>query len=324
VLNLSINHGRWLLDETYYLLIIVMLLNIIFGIIIDTFSSLRLQKLARMEDTVGVCFICGIEKQIFDRASDEPDGFKKHVKLDHNMWNYLYFIFLLWEQDKDDDDGMEQYVRRALEADEISWFPLNKAICLDHSATDEELILAEINNKMKLLESSLAQRITNFEVEVNSIMEQISAATKIEYKSGEVKTGIADFLIAQQALQKQMHDGTETVAESILPKGLNESGDDGDDEDASFVEVDDMADAVEEDGFQSVVIMDAMMTDLMTSEMDSRTYLDSDTGEGLGAVEDRDSSEVSMSEEEVLRVHNIESEEDEYLGNEYLLPFQIA
>ncbi|KAJ1428063.1 hypothetical protein B484DRAFT_450044, partial [Ochromonadaceae sp. CCMP2298] len=112
VMELSIG-SRWLIDSAYFLVVIVMMLNIIFGIIIDTFSSLRANKNRRAQDTRGVCFICGISKQVFDRASDEPDGFKTHVKLDHNMWNYLYFIFMLWEQDKDDDDGLEQYVRRA-------------------------------------------------------------------------------------------------------------------------------------------------------------------------------------------------------------------
>jgi inositol 1,4,5-triphosphate receptor type 3 len=72
------------------------------------------EKLERNRDTLEVCFICGINKQVFDRASDEPEGFKTHIKVDHNMWNYLYFIFMLWEQDKDDDDGLEQYVRRAI------------------------------------------------------------------------------------------------------------------------------------------------------------------------------------------------------------------
>ena len=109
-------------------MVLIILLNVIFGIIIDTFGSLRNAKAVRERDTSELCFICGIEKQIFDRASDEPNGFLTHIKIDHNMWNYLYFIVLLWEQDKDDDDGLELYVRRAIEADEITWFPIRKAM----------------------------------------------------------------------------------------------------------------------------------------------------------------------------------------------------
>ncbi|KAJ1386101.1 hypothetical protein B484DRAFT_302257, partial [Ochromonadaceae sp. CCMP2298] len=69
---------RLLLDLSFYCIVIVILLNVIFGIIIDTFSSLRVNKLERTRDTLEVCFICGINKQVFDRASDEPEGFKTH------------------------------------------------------------------------------------------------------------------------------------------------------------------------------------------------------------------------------------------------------
>ncbi|KAJ1398884.1 hypothetical protein B484DRAFT_339558, partial [Ochromonadaceae sp. CCMP2298] len=89
---------RWPLDVTFFFIVNVGMLNLIAGVIITTFGQLR-ENQARIDaDTRGVCFICGIGRQVFDRASDEPDGFKTHVKLDHNMWNYLYFIFMLWEQ----------------------------------------------------------------------------------------------------------------------------------------------------------------------------------------------------------------------------------
>jgi hypothetical protein len=176
-MNLTIG-TRWVLDQAYYLLVILVLLNIIFGIIIDTFGSLRLDKLQRAEDTLNVCFICGIEKQIFDRASDEPDGFKTHIKLDHNMWNYLYFIFLLWEQDKDDDDGLEQYVRRAIAANEITWFPLHKAIRLDQAASEEESLLNDLKRKIKASESSVARKLDKFQTEINVVLENLTQTLK--------------------------------------------------------------------------------------------------------------------------------------------------
>jgi len=193
VMDLSIG-SRWLIDTTYFLVVIVMMLNIIFGIIIDTFSSLRADKNRREEDTEGVCFICGINKQVFDRASDEPEGFKTHIKVDHNMWNYLYFIFMLWEQDKDDDDGLEQYVRRAIDANEIIWFPLNKAIRLDQAASDEEMTLREISREIQEYELSLTKKIVNFQSEMGTMLENISYATKMDHAKGSVKDGISSHL----------------------------------------------------------------------------------------------------------------------------------
>jgi len=72
------------------------MLNVVFGIIIDTFGSLRAEKMEKYHDTINKCFICAIDKQVFDRASDQPNGFERHIRYDHRMWNYLYFIIFLW------------------------------------------------------------------------------------------------------------------------------------------------------------------------------------------------------------------------------------
>ena len=100
---------RLILDLMWFIVVLVVFINIIFGIVIDTFSSLRALKMARQENTLYTCFICSINRQTFDRADDEPDGFKRHITNDHNMC-LPYFIFFLWEQDKDDIDGFEYYV----------------------------------------------------------------------------------------------------------------------------------------------------------------------------------------------------------------------
>eukprot|EP00981_Chlorochromonas_danica_P006075 scaffold1268_cov174-Ochromonas_danica.AAC.9 len=243
----------WVIHILYFLVVIVMLLNIIFGIIIDTFSSLRAEKNERLRDTEEVCFICGIDKQIFDRASDEPDGFRTHVKIDHNMWNYLYFIFMLWEQDRDDDDGLEQYVRRAIEANEITWFPIRKAIRLDQAASEEEITLKEVSEALDSFEQKLNSKIASFQVEMNGILDLWSRASKGEFVPGNVKTGIARFLqdhaIAPDS--SVVEEGAEPGSQIVSAAGDSFHGfddleegevghlDDGDDDEAShdFMEI---------------------------------------------------------------------------------------
>jgi hypothetical protein len=218
---------RWLIDAMFFVILVVMLLNIIFGIIIDTFSSLRAEKNERMEDTVGVCFICGINDQVFDRASDEPDGFKTHIKLDHNMWNYLYFIFMLWEQDKDDDDGLEQYVRRAIDAHEITWFPLNKALRLEQAATEEEITLREISSEIHAFEDALEKKIVQFQSEMSLLLDTVSQATKLEHAKGNVKDGIAGFIRKSLIVIPANEDGAELSeigAGSTLLDTIDEDG----------------------------------------------------------------------------------------------------
>jgi hypothetical protein len=215
VMNLAID-TQWLADLFYFLIVIIMLLNIVFGIIIDTFSSLRAEKIAKLENTLEVCFICSIEKQTFDRASDEPDGFKTHIKLDHNMWNYMYYIFMLWEQDRDDDDGLEQYVRRAIDADEIVWFPLRKAIRLDQAATEEEETLKEISEKFDKFERILTHKLSAFQSDVSSFVDQISNATRQSFEDGTVKSGIAKFLREYSVKEAVLEEGIDMASEVAL------------------------------------------------------------------------------------------------------------
>ncbi len=164
---------RLLLDILFFIVVIVVLLNVIFGIIIDTFSSMRVDKLERIKDTNEVCFICGINKQVFDRASDEPEGFKTHIKVDHNMWNYLYFIFMLWEQDRDDDDGLEQYVRRAIEAKEITWFPIRKAMRLEQVESAAGLLRNELKESVHQTQQTLCGKFDEFQTDVNTMFDQL-------------------------------------------------------------------------------------------------------------------------------------------------------
>lgn len=39
------------------------------------------------------CFICGIERIDLDKKSKVVDkGFNYHVKEDHNLWNYMFYL----------------------------------------------------------------------------------------------------------------------------------------------------------------------------------------------------------------------------------------
>jgi hypothetical protein len=84
--------ARFLYDLTFFVLITVIFLNIIFGIIIDTFGSLRDDKNQMYEDMKNKCFICGIDRPTFDK---EADGFENHIERDHQLWNYLFYIYYL-------------------------------------------------------------------------------------------------------------------------------------------------------------------------------------------------------------------------------------
>jgi len=53
---------RAIFDLSFFIIVIIIGLNIIFGIIVDTFSQLRDEKNFIEEDNKRVCFICSLQR----------------------------------------------------------------------------------------------------------------------------------------------------------------------------------------------------------------------------------------------------------------------
>ncbi|TMS16396.1 Inositol 1,4,5-trisphosphate receptor type 3 [Larimichthys crocea] len=112
--------ARVVYDLLFYFIVIIIVLNLIFGVIIDTFADLRSEKQKKEEILKTTCFICGLERDKFD---NKTVSFEEHIKLEHNIWNYLYFIVLVREKNKTDYTGPESYVAHMIKkvdsADEL-------------------------------------------------------------------------------------------------------------------------------------------------------------------------------------------------------------
>ena len=165
---------RWWMDVLYFILVLVILLNVVFGIIIDTFSELRSDKTERLRKTENYCFICGIDKLKFDRNSDGATGFKDHIQNDHYMWDYLFFIVFIFLQDKDDDDGLEYYVRNLIDNGDIKWFPMNKAMVFDTDANEEE----SVNDKITSTETKLVEHVTEQSQPIKETLDEMAVMMK--------------------------------------------------------------------------------------------------------------------------------------------------
>ncbi len=63
-------------------------LNLVLGIVVDTFGELRTERANKLADIKGTCFICSLPAHSFDML---PGKFAGHVKNEHNMWDYLYY-----------------------------------------------------------------------------------------------------------------------------------------------------------------------------------------------------------------------------------------
>jgi hypothetical protein len=66
--------GRVGLDILFYFVVLVILINVVFGIVIDTFANLREEIELRETQTDNFCFACGIPSETFDRAWQHETG----------------------------------------------------------------------------------------------------------------------------------------------------------------------------------------------------------------------------------------------------------
>ena len=87
----NIRYGRVIYDNIQYLVIYVLLINIITGIIIDTFGDLRQKNNERDVDSNSSCFICEKSREELEKEYG-INGFHSHISTQHNLWDYLFFI----------------------------------------------------------------------------------------------------------------------------------------------------------------------------------------------------------------------------------------
>ena len=134
---------------------------------------------------INKCFICSLEKDTFDKQAGGPEGFRSHIAHRggaHNMWAYLYFIIYIWEQDKDDDDGLELDIRHLIHANNTSWFPLHQARVLEQREDPAQVLISEMQVDIRALDEGIIGKIgsvrNDLESSINNIMELLNSESK--------------------------------------------------------------------------------------------------------------------------------------------------
>ena len=108
-------------DASFHVMVKIIMLNVLFGIIIDTFAQLRDQKARIDNDMVNVCFICNYERLLFEKYSE--GGMARHIAEDHNLWQYVYYMVHLYTKDTSEHTGIESFVLKKFKEGDTSWLP---------------------------------------------------------------------------------------------------------------------------------------------------------------------------------------------------------
>eukprot|EP00501_MAST-03F_sp_TOSAG23-6_P000398 GSMAST32.ASY1.ANO1.410.1 assembled CDS len=174
----EVTDSRWIsrqffFDMSFFVAINIVLLNVVFGIIIDTFGSLREAKNEKYEDMSNVCFICNIDRNKFER---EGINFTQHIKEQHNMWDYLKYMIHIKTKDNSEYNGVEQFVSECITENRIDWFPVNGSMALDTEEGDAELManVQRMSQCVELVSTELKEIRNSLDINLRVSLEKSS------------------------------------------------------------------------------------------------------------------------------------------------------
>ena len=137
--NIPLYAARYVMDMIFYITIILLLLNMINGVIVSTFSQIREESQNKEEDKTNKCFICSIDRVEFEK---KKIAFKDHLKYEHNSKNYIKFLTFLKLFDVKDLDADQSHIIDCIKERDIGCFPVLRSLSIgsleDQDGSDDD------------------------------------------------------------------------------------------------------------------------------------------------------------------------------------------
>ena len=114
--------SEFLIEWLFFFVIILVMLNIINGIIVDTFQEQREKNNIRNDAKLNRCFICHHERQYI-----EKNGFNSSVHMynNHSYRNYFDYLISIQKQNKLDLNSLDFEIWKKMEMEKTDFFPKN-------------------------------------------------------------------------------------------------------------------------------------------------------------------------------------------------------
>jgi hypothetical protein len=123
--------GNFIFNWIFYFTIVLIMINIVNGIIVDTFQDLREQSSLKLDSLTNVCYICSLNRSKF-----EINGlnYTKHIKGEHNLLNYFHYLIKVKSADENDLNSLDYQVLNYMKEEKFDFFPIKKSLSLDNLA----------------------------------------------------------------------------------------------------------------------------------------------------------------------------------------------
>jgi len=140
----------------FFIFIGVLLFNMVTGIILDTFSSLREAENAKNEKLNNETFISGLQRSY---CQERGVDFNRVNKYDQCVWNYLFFMIHLKHTDPSKHTGVEQYLSEKLKESDTGWFPHFTSFSLVQANTAASMEDSSMEGKIELVAQRLIRQL---------------------------------------------------------------------------------------------------------------------------------------------------------------------
>jgi hypothetical protein len=150
---LSANPGntylfRIIADSIFFVWVGIVLVNIITGLMVDTFSAIREEKQSRADTLENDCFVCGTLRNTYENYAlpNSAPSFDAHLTEDHDIWTYVHYIAYLKKKNPTEDSGIESYVRSQLDTVSIDWIPTRTSYVLESEGKTGSRVVGGADN----------------------------------------------------------------------------------------------------------------------------------------------------------------------------------
>ena len=135
--NVDLYTARYISDMIFYITVVLLLLNMVNGVIVTTFSQIRQERETKEEDKENKCFICSINRVEFEKRKI---SFEDHNNKEHSYKTYIKYLLHLKFKNEDEMDFDESHIYKSVDKKDVGCFPIKRSFSIGrgHDIKDEE------------------------------------------------------------------------------------------------------------------------------------------------------------------------------------------
>ena len=108
------------IEWMFYFSIILIMLNVVNGIIVDTFQEQREKTNNRNDSKKNICYICNTQRTYFEKNGI---NYESHINVTHSLINYFQYMLTILKTDKQELNSLDFNILEQIQNNQTGFFP---------------------------------------------------------------------------------------------------------------------------------------------------------------------------------------------------------